>query len=243
MRGTLEIQGLRAVLGGKEVLSGVDLVVGSGEVHAVMGPNGSGKSTLAHVLAGRPGPVVTAGRALLDGVDLLELAPYERARAGLFLGLQQPIEVPGVTTEAALSHAGVAISDLPARVQSIAAAVGLRTDLLDRALNVDLSGGERKRNEIVQLCVLRPRFAVLDEIDSGLDVDALADVAAALRAAVAEWQLGVVAITHFSRLLDVLAPTRIHVFVAGRIVASGGDEVVERLERDGYTEFLRKPGD
>lgn len=239
----LEVQGLHAEAGGKEVLRGVDLTVGSGEVHAIMGPNGSGKSTLAHVLAGRPGPVVTAGRVLLDGVDLLELEPFERARAGLFLGLQQPIEVPGVTTEAALSHAGVALADLPDRVQSIAAAVGLRTDLLDRALNVDLSGGERKRNEIVQLCVLRPLFAVLDEIDSGLDVDALGDVAAALRAAVAEWQLGIVAITHFSRLLDVLAPSRIHVFVGGRIVESGGNELVERLERDGYMEFLGKPAD
>jgi Fe-S cluster assembly ATP-binding protein len=234
VNGALEIQGLRASVGTREILTGVDLVVHPGEVHAVMGPNGSGKSTLAHVLAGRPGPRVTAGRAMLDGVDLLQLAPYERARAGLFLGLQHPIEVPGVTTEAALSHAGVPLGDLPERVQTIARAVGLRTDLLDRPLNVDLSGGERKRNEIVQLCVLRPRFAVLDEIDSGLDVDALDDVGATLTAAVAEWQLGVIAITHFSRLLDVLRPTRIHVFVQGRIVESGEGELVERLEREGY---------
>ena len=238
MSAMLEIQGLRASVGSKEILTGVDLVVAPGEVHAIMGPNGSGKSTLAHVLAGRPGPIVTAGRAMLDGVDLLSLPPYERARAGLFLGLQHPIEVPGVTTEAALSHAGVPLGDLPQRVQTIAAAVGLRTDLLDRPLNVDLSGGERKRNEIVQLCVLRPRFAVLDEIDSGLDVDALDDVGAALTAAVAEWQLGVVAITHFSRLLEVLVPSSIHVFVHGRIVESGGAELVDRLERDGYMSFL-----
>jgi len=238
MSAMLEIQGLRASVGSKEILTGVDLVVAPGEVHAIMGPNGSGKSTLAHVLAGRPGPIVTAGRAMLDGVDLLSLPPYERARAGLFLGLQHPIEVPGVTTEAALSHAGVPLGDLPQRVQTIAAAVGLRTDLLDRPLNVDLSGGERKRNEIVQLCVLRPRFAVLDEIDSGLDVDALDDVGAALTAAVEEWQLGVVAITHFSRLLEVLVPSSIHVFVHGRIVESGGAELVDRLERDGYMGFL-----
>jgi Fe-S cluster assembly ATP-binding protein len=238
MAGTLEIQGLRASVGTREILTGVDLVVGPGEVHAVMGPNGSGKSTLAHVLAGRPGPVVTAGRAMLDGVDLLALEPWERARAGLFLGLQHPIEVPGVTTEAALSHAGVSRADLPGRVQSAAAAVGLRIDLLDRPLNVDLSGGEAKRNEIVQLCVLRPAFAVLDEIDSGLDVDALDDVGATLTAAVAEWQLSVIAITHFSRLLDVLHPDHIHVFADGRIVESGDASLVERLERDGYAQFL-----
>jgi Fe-S cluster assembly ATP-binding protein len=234
----LEIAGLCASVGSTEILSGVDLVVEPGEVHAVMGPNGSGKSTLAHVLAGRPGPVVTAGTARLDGQDLLAMAPYERARAGLFLGLQHPIEVPGVTTEAALSHAGVPLGDLPQRVQSIAAAVGLRTDLLDRQLNVDLSGGERKRNEIVQLCVLRPKLAVLDEIDSGLDVDALDDVGATLTAAVAEWSLGVVAITHFSRLLHVLRPTRVHVLVHGHIAEVGDEHLVERLERDGYTSFL-----
>ncbi len=234
----LELRGLRASVGEREILEGVDLTVAPGEVHAVMGPNGSGKSTLAHVLAGRPGPIATGGTVLLDGVDLLSLQPYERARAGLFLGLQHPIEVPGVTAEAALSHAGVAVSDLPSRVKTIAAAVGLRTDLLDRPLNVDLSGGERKRNEIVQLCVLRPKFAVLDEIDSGLDVDALDDVGAAITAAVAEWGLGVVAITHHRRLLEVLRPTSVHVFVRGRIVESGGHELVERLERDGYMSFL-----
>jgi Fe-S cluster assembly ATP-binding protein len=186
------------------------------------------------VLAGRPGPIVTAGSAVLDGTDLLQLPPHERARKGLFLGLQQPVEVPGVTTEAALSHAGVPIGGLPARVQSAAEAVGLRTDLLERPLNVDLSGGERKRNEIVQLCVLRPRVAVLDEVDSGLDVDALDDVGATLTAAVAEWGLAIVAITHFSRLLEVLEPTFIHAFVRGRIVESGGRELATRIEREGY---------
>jgi Fe-S cluster assembly ATP-binding protein len=230
----LELRGIRARVGTVEILQGVDLIVQPGEVHAIMGPNGSGKSTLAHVLAGRPGPEVAGGSALLDGVDLLALAPHERARAGLFLGLQQPVEVPGVTTEAALSHAGVPIAGLPARVQSAAAAVGLRTDLLERPLNVDLSGGERKRNEIVQLCVLRPKVAVLDEVDSGLDVDALDDVGATLTAAVAEWGLAVVVITHFSRLLEVLEPTAIHAFVRGRIVESGGRELATRIEREGY---------
>ena len=173
----LEIEGLRASVGAREILTGVDLV--------------------------------------LDAV-----------------------EVPGVTTEAALAHTGAASSDLGARVRSIAAAVGLREDLVDRPLNVDLSGGERKRNEVVQLCVLRPRLAVLDEVDSGLDVDALADVGAAVTAAVAEWRLAVLAITHFSRLLHVVRPTKVHVFARGRIAADGGAELVERLERDGYTSFL-----
>jgi Fe-S cluster assembly ATP-binding protein len=234
----LVIADLHAAVGSREIVQGVDLEVAAGEVHAVMGPNGSGKSTLAHVLAGRPGTNATQGSVQLDGVDLLALAPFERARSGLFVGLQHPIEVPGVTAEAALSHAGVAVSDLPSRVQTIAAAVGLRTDLLDRPLNVDLSGGERKRSEIVQLCVLRPKVAVLDEIDSGLDVDALDDVGAAITAAVAEWGLAVVAITHHRRLLELLHPTKVHVFVRGRIVESGGDELVERLERDGYMSFL-----
>ena len=234
----LEVRGLTASVGRTEILSGVDLVVSPGEVHAVMGPNGSGKSTLAHVLAGRPGPEVTAGTVTLDGEDLFAMAPHERARAGLFLGLQQPIEVPGVTTEAALSHAGVPLAGLPERVRSIASAVGLGVDLLDRPLNVDLSGGERKRNEVVQLCVLRPRLAVLDEIDSGLDVDALASVSATLAAAVAEWDLGILAITHFGRLLRLLVPTRVHVLVHGRVVADGDATLVDVLERDGYAAFL-----
>jgi Fe-S cluster assembly ATP-binding protein len=233
----LEIEGLCASVGATEILRGVDLVVDPGEMHAVMGPNGSGKSTLAHVLAGRPGPTVTAGRALLDGVDLFDLAPHERARAGLFLGLQHPIEVPGVTTQAALACAGVPLDELTATMQSSAAEVGLRVDLLDRPLNVGLSGGEAKRNEIVQLQVLRPKIAVLDEIDSGLDVDALVDVGATLTRAVATWGLSVVAITHFRRLLDVLPATNVHVFVDGRIVESGDKSLAMRLERDGYTGF------
>jgi Fe-S cluster assembly ATP-binding protein len=236
--GRLEIEGLRVSVGSHEILTGVDLVVAPGEVHAVMGPNGSGKSTLAHVLAGRPGPTVTAGTVRLDGTDLLALPPHARARAGLFLALQHPIEVPGVTTEDALAHAGAAPGGLDGQLRAVAASVGLRGDLVDRPLNVDLSGGERKRNEVVQLCALRRPYAVLDEIDSGLDVDALEDVGRVLSAAVADWRLGVVAITHFRRLLDVLRPTTVHVFVRGRIVERGGEELAARLERDGYMRFL-----
>jgi Fe-S cluster assembly ATP-binding protein len=237
MTARLEVRSLSASVGSTEILRGVDLDVGPGEVHAIMGPNGSGKSTLAHVLAGRPGPTVTEGSVRLDGADLLALEPHERARAGLFLALQRPVEVPGVTIEAALGRAGVAAGDVAARVGAAASAVGLRTDLVDRPLNVDLSGGERKRSEIVQLCVLRPAVAVLDEIDSGLDVDALGQVGATVTAAVEEWGLSVVAITHFARLLHVLRPNAVHVLVRGRLVASGGAELVERLERDGYAPF------
>jgi Fe-S cluster assembly ATP-binding protein len=237
----LELRGLRASVGERPMLDGVDLAVAAGEVHAIMGPNGSGKSTLAHVLAGRPGPTATGGTATLDGIDLLSLQPHERARAGLFLGLQHPIEVPGVTAEAALSHAGVAVSDLPSRVKTIAAAIGLRIDLLDRPLNVDLSGGERKRSEIVQLCVLRPKFAVLDEIDSGLDVDALRAVARRIERATQEWGLGVLAVTHFQRLLVELRADAVHVLVDGSIVATGGAELAQELEATGYGAYSTHP--
>jgi Fe-S cluster assembly ATP-binding protein len=228
------------------VLHDVDLEVRSGEVHAVMGPNGSGKSTLAHALMGRPGTVVTAGRVLLDGRDLLELPSWARARAGLFLGLQQPIEVPGVRLEPAMAAALDGRSDgwsppvdgLADRLRSEAATVGFETALLDRALNVELSGGERKRSEMVQLGALRPRFAVLDEIDSGLDVDALADVGRRLEAATSEWNLGVVVVTHFVRILRLLHADRVHVLVGGRIVESGGPELAEELEASGYARFV-----
>ncbi len=233
----LELDGLRASIGSLEILKGVDLRVGPGEVHAIMGPNGSGKSTLAHVLAGRPGPRVSGGATRLGGADLLALAPHERARAGLFVGLQQPVEVPGVTMFDALSHAGVAPDGLMDAVLASAASVGLRTDLLDRSLNVDLSGGERKRSEVVQLSVLKPLVAVLDEVDSGLDVDALEDVGAALRAAVDDWGLSIVAITHFRRILDVVRPTAVHAFVRGRIVESGTEELLARIGAEGYGGF------
>ena len=233
MAALLTIEGLSASVGSTEILRGVDLQVGAGEVHGVMGPNGSGKSTLAHVLAGRPGPRVTGGRVTLSGQDLLALAPHERARLGLFVGLQQPIEVPGVLPGVALAMAG-APEGVVTRLARGAEAVGLRAELLDRPLNVDLSGGERKRNEVAQLLALRRPLAVLDEVDSGLDVDALAEVAGALRDAVAEWGLAVVAITHFARILEVLRPTAVHVLLHGRIVVRGGPELAARIEAQGY---------
>ena len=234
----LRIHQLCAEVAGKEILRGIDLVVRSGEVHAVMGPNGSGKSTLSHVLMGRPGYRVTAGAVTLDGVDLLDLPTWGRAQTGIFLGLQYPIEVPGVSLADVLGQAwraaGKDLGSLDSLIRSEAARVGLDERFLSRPLNVDLSGGERKRNETLQLAVLRPRFAVLDEIDSGLDVDALRDVARRVEAATQEDGMGVLAITHYSRLLRELHPDFVHVMSAGRVVASGGPEMAEELERTGY---------
>jgi Fe-S cluster assembly ATP-binding protein len=241
----LVIAGLRAGVAGLEVLTGVDLAVRSGEVHAVMGPNGSGKSTLAHVLMGKPGYQVLGGTVTLDGQDLLRLAPFERARLGLFLAPQDPIEVPGVGLHQALTEAlagrGIGPDDgvrsLESRALLEAQRVGLETRLLDRPLNVDLSGGERKRSETLQMALLRPSIAVLDELDSGIDIDGLRDVARRVRDGVAEWRLGVLAITHYRRLLSVLEPDVVHVLVRGRIVASGGPELAVELERTGYGAF------
>ena len=235
----LEVQGLHASVGSREVVRGVDLAVGSGEVHVVMGPNGSGKSTLAHALMGRPGTTVTAGSIRIDGNELVGLPSWRRARAGLFLALQQPIEVPGVLVEAAMSEAlaGTTAAGSRSVVQRLgdeATAIGFDERFLRRPLNVDLSGGERKRNEVVQLCVIRPKFAVLDEIDSGLDVDAVRAVSRRIERATSEWGLGVVAVTHFHRLLRELRADRVHVLVDGRIVSSGGPELAEELERTGY---------
>ncbi len=235
----LAISGLTATAAGKEVLTGVNLEVRSGEVHVIMGPNGSGKSTLAHALMGRPGTVITGGSIKLDGVELVGLPAHERAKAGLFLALQQPIEVPGVSVRDALVAAGVAPEDVSTTLVHEAEAVGLRTALLDRPMNVDLSGGEAKRNEIVQLATLRPAFAVLDEIDSGLDVDALVSVSRRIESATKEWGLGVLAITHFQRLLDELHADTIHVLVNGAIVQSGGPELAKELEATGYATFAK----
>jgi Fe-S cluster assembly ATP-binding protein len=234
----LLIEGLHAAVAGREILRGINLRIRSGEVHAVMGPNGSGKSTLSHVLLGRPGYQVTAGRVTLNGVDLLTLPTWQRAQAGLFLGLQYPIEVPGVSLVDVLSESwragGRDPTEVPALVGAEAARVGFDERFLSRPLNVDLSGGERKRNETVQLGVLRPRFAVLDEIDSGLDVDALRAVARRVEAATTEIGLGVLAITHYTRLLSELRPDHTHVLSKGRIVVSGGPELADELERTGY---------
>jgi Fe-S cluster assembly ATP-binding protein len=241
----LVVSGLRAGVAGLEVLTGVDLVVRSGEVHAVMGPNGSGKSTLAHVLMGKPGYQVLGGAVTLDGEDLLRLAPFERARLGLFLAPQDPIEVPGVGLHEALTEAlagrGLSLDNaegsLASRALVEAQRVGLETRLLERPLNVDLSGGERKRSETLQMAMLRPSIAVLDELDSGIDIDGLRDVAQRVRDGVTEWGLGVLAITHYRRLLSVLQPDVVHVLVRGRIVASGGPELAGELERTGYVAF------
>ncbi len=234
---TLTIAGLRVAVGGTEVLRGFDLTMHSGEVHVIMGPNGSGKSTLAHALSGHPAYEVLAGSVMIDDVELLSLSATDRVRAGLFLAMQQPMEVPGVRLIDVLAAAGAEPAGLLGRMADEARRVDLRPDLLERFVNVDLSGGERKRAEMVQFGVLRPRFAVLDEIDSGLDVDALGAVARRLAASTTEWGCGVLAITHFRRLLQELTPTMIHVVSGGRVVATGGPELSEVLERDGYEPF------
>ncbi|HEY4929555.1 MAG TPA: Fe-S cluster assembly ATPase SufC [Acidimicrobiales bacterium] len=241
--GELVIEDLRAGIPGREILQGLSLTVRSGEVHAVMGPNGSGKSTLAHVLMGRPGYQVLGGSVTLDGIDLLALPTWQRARAGLFLAMQHPIEVPGVSLVESLTAArqtvpgGGSPPDVSERLHTEAARIGFDERFLDRALNVDLSGGERKRNETLQMGVLRPRFAVLDEIDSGLDVDALSDVGRRVQEATTEWGLGVLAITHFRRLLDVLHPDVVHVLSGGRVVATGGSELAGIVDRTGYAAY------
>jgi Fe-S cluster assembly ATP-binding protein len=247
----LEIAGLRAGVAGKEILRGIDLTVRSGEVHAVMGPNGSGKSTLAHVLMGRPGYEVLGGTVTLDGADVLGLTPWERAQAGLFLALQYPTEVPGVSLhdllETALRAAGRDTGDVDAAIRREAADLALDPRLIDRPLNVDLSGGEKKKNETLQLGVLAPAIAVLDELDSGLDVDALRATSRRIEAATQPpgaggdedgdgrgTGLGVLAITHYSRLLHELRADHVHVLAKGEIVRSGGPELALVLEDQGY---------
>ena len=234
---TLEIRGLTADVSGKQILDGIDLTVSSGEVHAVMGPNGAGKSTLSGVLAGHPSYTVTGGTATLDGVDLLALPAWERAKAGLFLAMQYPVEVPGVRLEEMLVESAVAAGRDPVEVRRTidaeAANIGFEARFLDRPLNVDLSGGEKKRNETVQLATVRPRIAILDEIDSGLDIDALRDVSRRIEQLTDEG-LGVLAITHYRRLFTELRPDVVHVLVAGRIERSGGPEIAEQLEESGY---------
>lgn len=243
---TLQITDLSASAGGNQILRGIDLAVSSGEVHAVMGPNGAGKSTLAGVLMGRPGFEVLGGTVTLDDEDLLALPTWQRALAGLHLVMQYPTEVPGVRVDAALAEAFAArgrdSSELVQLLAEEAERIGLPEALLHRALNVDLSGGEKKRNETLQLAVLEPKIAVLDELDSGLDIDALRDCARRVEAATNENGLGVLAITHYSRLLTELRPDQVHILVKGRIVASGGPELADELERDGYAAFAAAAG-
>ncbi|MDA3015565.1 MAG: Fe-S cluster assembly ATPase SufC [Actinomycetota bacterium] len=241
----LTINGLRAEIAstGTEILRGIDLEVASGEVHAVMGPNGAGKSTLSAVLMGKPGYKVTAGTVTLDGVDMLGLPTWERAVAGLHLVMQYPTEVPGVALDEvlaeALSSRGRATDGLTAELEVEAERIGFEERFLHRPLNVDLSGGEKKRNETLQLAVLRPRIAILDELDSGLDIDALRDCSRRVEdlSNEAENPLGVLAITHYNRLLTELRPDHVHILVKGQIVSSGGPELATVLETDGYAAF------
>ena len=239
---TLKIENLHAGVGGNEILRGIDLTISSGEVHAVMGPNGAGKSTLSAVIMGRPGFQVTEGSITLDDVDVLALPAWRRAVAGLHLVMQYPIEVPGVMLDDVLGEAltsrGRSIDDLGDVLRAEAARINFEERFLHRALNVDLSGGEKKRNETLQLAVLKPKIAILDELDSGLDIDALRDCSRRVEDLSNEGDLGVLAITHYSRLLTELKPDRVHILVKGRIVTSGGAELADVLEADGYGAFV-----
>ena len=240
----LDIRGLAASIGDKPILNGIDLIVPSGEVHAVMGPNGSGKSTLGYVLAGRENYTVTAGSATFDGIDLLAMTPEARAVAGVFLAFQAPIELPGVNNANFLRTALNALrrargeSELDA-IQFLKLAraetkrLAMADDMLKRNVNVGFSGGEKKRNEVLQMAILRPKLAILDETDSGLDIDALKIVADGVNALRGP-EFSAVVITHHQRLLDHLAPNRVHVLANGRIVRSGGPDLARELERTGY---------
>ncbi len=242
---TLTIEELRVAASGKEILRGIDIEVSGGEVHAVMGPNGSGKSTLSHVIMGRPGYEVLGGSIRLDGDDILGLAPWERAAAGLFLAMQYPTEVPGVSVldvlEAAVEARGGDRTQVADRMAVEAERIGFEEAVMARSLNVDLSGGEKKRAETLQLAVLEPKIAVLDEIDSGLDVDALQAVSRRVQAATEEIGMGVLAITHYSRLLEELDPDRVHILSGGLIQASGGPELAAQVEASGYSQWAEAP--
>jgi Fe-S cluster assembly ATP-binding protein len=247
----LEIKNLHARAGASDILRGLDLVVNAGEVHAIMGPNGSGKSTLAHVLAGRPGYTVTEGEVLYKGRDLLALAPEERAREGVFLAFQYPVEIPGVSNVYFLKAAANAVRrhrglpeldavDFLALVTRKAKEVELDEELVRRPVNEGFSGGEKKRNEIFQMAVLEPSLAILDETDSGLDIDALRVVAQGvnrLRSA----ERAMIVVTHYQRLLNYIVPDFVHVLVDGRIVRSGGKEMAQELEDRGYSWLEKEP--
>ena len=245
----LSINNLHVSIDGKAILDGLTLDVAVGEVHAVMGPNGAGKSTLSYALAGRPGYEVTAGSATLNGDDLLALEPNERAARGVFLSFQYPIEIPGVPAltflrtalNAQLKARGEAEITAPAFLKLVRAkAAGLKMDfdMLKRSLNVGFSGGEKKRMEILQMAVLSPKLAILDETDSGLDIDALRIVAEGVNAMRGP-DRSMLVITHYQRLLDHIRPDRVHVLAAGRIVASGGPELAHELERGGYDQYAK----
>lgn len=246
---TLEIRDLHVSVetkeGPKPILRGVDLTVNSGETHAIMGPNGSGKSTLAYSLAGHPKYQITSGTVLLDGEDVLEMSVDERARAGMFLAMQYPVEVPGVSVSNFLRTAKTAIDgEAPALrtwVKDVKTAMeDLRMDstFAERSVNEGFSGGEKKRHEILQMELLKPRIAILDETDSGLDVDALRIVSEGVNRVRSNTDVGVLLITHYTRILRYIQPDFVHVFVDGRIAEEGGPELAERLENEGYDRFL-----
>lgn len=232
-------------LGSKEILKGVDLTIRSGETHAIMGPNGSGKSTLAYTIAGHPKYVVTEGEILLDGENVLDMSVDERARAGLFLAMQYPVEIPGVTVSNFLRTAKTAIAgEAPAirpwvsEVRETMSNLKMDAGFTERNVNEGFSGGEKKRHEILQMELLKPQFAVLDETDSGLDVDALRIVSEGVNRAKAANGFGVLLITHYTRILNYIKPDFVHVFVAGKIAEEGGPELAERLEAEGYDRYV-----
>ena len=244
----LEIKSLHASVDDKAILNGLDLTIGSGEVHAIMGPNGSGKSTLSYALSGREGYEVTDGEVLFDGKDLLEMEADERAREGVFLAFQYPVEIPGVTSTTFLRTAVNAVRqhrgespfdamDFVKYIREKAASLNVSDDMLKRAVNTGFSGGEKKRMEILQMAALDPKLAILDETDSGLDIDALKVVADGVNA-MRDNERGLLVITHYQRLLDYIVPDHVHVLAKGRIVKSGGKELAHELEESGYAEFL-----
>jgi Fe-S cluster assembly ATP-binding protein len=243
----LEVRDLHVEVEGKKILNGLDLIVESGSVHAIMGPNGSGKSTLAHVLAGKEAYAVTAGQVLIDGKDILALSPDERAARGLFLAFQYPLEIPGVATMTFLRTAlnaqrkkrgqdELSTPEFLKRVNEVAARLGIDREMLRRGVNVGFSGGEKKRNEILQMAVLEPRLCVLDETDSGLDIDALKIVADGVNR-LRSPERAFVVITHYQRLLNYIVPDVVHVLSRGRIVKTGGKELALDLDASGYAQY------
>jgi len=246
---TLEIKDLHVSVdtkeGAKQILRGVDLTINSGETHAIMGPNGSGKSTLAYSLAGHPKYQITSGSVTLDGQDVLAMTADERARAGMFLAMQYPVEVPGVSVSNFLRTAKTAVDgEAPALrtwakdVKNAMAALRMDDSFAARSVNEGFSGGEKKRHEILQLELLKPKFAILDETDSGLDVDALRIVSEGVNRSKEATNSGILLITHYTRILRYIKPDFVHVFVAGRVAEEGGPELAERLESEGYDRFL-----
>ena len=244
----LTIENLHATVADKPILKGLSLAINAGEIHAIMGPNGAGKSTLSYVLGGRPGDEVTEGSATFDGQDLLDMDPHERAAAGLFLGFQYPVEIPGVSNvqflreslnaqRKARGQEPLSGGDFLKVAREKAGLLKMDMDMLKRPVNVGFSGGEKKRNEMVQMGILDPKLAILDETDSGLDIDALRIVGDGINAIMRRPDKAVLLITHYQRLLDYVQPDFVHVLAAGRIVKSGGPELALELEREGYAEI------